>query len=115
MGAVKVGRFWRIPLFDGMPKIIAGRRGPKGKWKKRPQKKVTYIHVRRQILARNKKYGTIDPGVLVRRGNLVTYCHEIDIVGPSRIVYQPNRPLNCGATVWIEVEPTVKLIAKTFN
>ncbi|NET52523.1 MAG: helix-turn-helix domain-containing protein, partial [Merismopedia sp. SIO2A8] len=34
-GAYKVGRFWVIPLFDGMPVITKGSRGPKARWCRR--------------------------------------------------------------------------------
>ncbi|MBO1351459.1 MAG: hypothetical protein EBE86_030685 [Hormoscilla sp. GUM202] len=28
--------------------------------------------------------------------------HEAEIHGPCRVVYRPNKPHDCGATVWIE-------------
>lgn len=34
VGALKVGRFWQIPLFDGMPKVEKMERGTKGTWRK---------------------------------------------------------------------------------
>ncbi|WP_424095382.1 helix-turn-helix domain-containing protein [Moorena producens] len=34
-GAYKVGRTWVIPLFDGMPVVTPGTRGPKRNWSKR--------------------------------------------------------------------------------
>ncbi len=33
VGAYKSGRCWIIPLFDGLPKIIPGKRGRTGTWK----------------------------------------------------------------------------------
>ncbi len=32
VGAEKIDDFWRIPLFNGMPKVIEGTRGPKSTW-----------------------------------------------------------------------------------
>ncbi len=44
-GAFKEGRFWQIPLYNGVPQVIPGKRGPKGKWSKQRQKTLTRIHV----------------------------------------------------------------------
>jgi hypothetical protein len=30
------------------------------------------------------------------------YAHEVHINGKSKIVYSPDKPLSCGAKVWIE-------------
>ena len=35
------------------------------------------------------------------------YAHEVEILGPSKIVYSPKKPLSCGARVWIETESEV--------
>ncbi|MDJ0511659.1 MAG: hypothetical protein QNJ64_20770 [Crocosphaera sp.] len=45
--------------------------------------------------------------VSAKRGskNLAT-GHEIEIHGPCRIVYRPEKPHTCGATVWIETLAT---------
>ncbi|MEO1431693.1 MAG: hypothetical protein AAFV71_22060 [Cyanobacteria bacterium J06633_8] len=45
VGAKKVGRFWQIPTFNGMPKIKIGKRGPKGTWRKRLSSAPTLIYV----------------------------------------------------------------------
>jgi hypothetical protein len=109
-GAQKVGRIWSIPLFKGMPKIIPGTRGPAGRWARRPQKRVTRIHINRQKLSRNRKYKENNPVLVVDRGKKRQYCHQLEIIGPCRLVYQPDRPLACGATLWIEVEPHIDVI-----
>ena len=33
-----------------------------------------------------------------------TYATEVYISGPCKIVYSPDKPLSCGAKVWIETE-----------
>jgi len=30
-------------------------------------------------------------------------------MGPSRVVYSPDKPLSCGAKVWVETEAEVKI------
>jgi hypothetical protein len=39
-----------------------------------------------------------------------TYAHEVDIKGPSKLVYSPDKPLSCGARVWLETESEVEII-----
>lgn len=36
------------------------------------------------------------------------YCNEVEILGPSKVVYRPDNPLPCGAQCWIETESKVK-------
>jgi len=32
------------------------------------------------------------------------------IHGPSRVVYSPDKPLSCGAKVWVETESLVEVV-----
>jgi hypothetical protein len=114
-GAKKVGRFWRIPLYRGMPKVIPGRRGPMGKWRKQIQRTSTYIHVNQQVLKKNKKYQTKEPVILVKQGIRTTYCHEVKIAGASRLVYRADAPKCSGASVWLEVDPAIEVITTIFS
>ncbi|MEM9927550.1 MAG: DNA-binding protein [Cyanobacteria bacterium P01_D01_bin.50] len=107
VGGKKVGRFWQIPLFNGIPKITEGNRGPKGTWRKRVSKALTRITVNQHVIKSNKKNQKNEPVVRIQQGNRVDYCHEIEITGKCRVVYSPNKPLSCGAKVWIEVESDV--------
>lgn len=36
-----------------------------------------------------------------------TYAREVEITGPCKVVYSPDKPLSCGARVWIETESEV--------
>lgn len=36
-----------------------------------------------------------------------TYARTVEINGPSKVVYSPDKPLSCGARVWIETEAPV--------
>lgn len=67
------------------------------------------IHVDRHVIAGNKKHGTNNPPITVQtsKGSLKTY--EAVIKGSSRFVYRPNKPLSCGARVWIETLAEVTL------
>jgi hypothetical protein len=114
VGAKKVGRFWEIPLFGGIPVVTAGSRGPDGTWRKRLQEANTIIHVFKQQFESNKKYKTCEPVIIVRQGSRVTHCHEVDINGPSRLVYRPFQNTSFGAKLWIEAEPDVEVITRCF-
>ena len=42
--------------------------------------------------------------ITIKEGKKNTYCHEVSILGESKVVYRPEKPLSCGAKVWIETE-----------
>jgi hypothetical protein len=113
-GAEKIGLFWRIPLFNGMPKIIEGSRGPKGTWKRRVQKVLNFIHVYNENLKRNRSSGENNPVFIVKRGTHTVYCHEVEITSPCKLVYRPNQPLDTGAVLWIEVEDGMNIVTYVF-
>ncbi|MEB3180422.1 MAG: helix-turn-helix domain-containing protein [Nostocaceae cyanobacterium] len=123
VGAVKVGRFWQIPLRKGMPVItkIKIKRNKaenknKSKWRHRLTEKHKIIHIKQQNLKHNRDYKTNLPVIIVRQGDRVKYCHEVDIKGPSRLVYQRLNPLpECGAVLWIDVAPNVPVITKLYS
>lgn len=68
------------------------------------------IHVNQHVIRRNKKEGTQDPPLTVKSSRDNVYAREVQINGPSRVVYSPDKPLACGATVWIETESEVEII-----
>ena len=74
--------------------------------------KKTYIHVNQHVIRANKKNDKNDPVITVKSGKNNTYCHEVEILGPSKVVYGGNdRPLlNCGARVVIETESEVNIL-----
>ena len=72
----------------------------------------TIIHINRNIIQANAKNGTTNPVCRVQCGNKIVYCMEVEILGPSRMVYNPNNPLPCGAKLWIETEGRVNLIGE---
>ena len=69
----------------------------------------TIIHVNQHIIKANRKNGTKDPVLTVKTYKSNDYAHEVIIHGPSKVVYQPDKPLPCGAHVWVETESEVKI------
>ena len=74
--------------------------------------KKTYIHVNQHVIRANKKHDKNDPVITVKSGKNNTYCHEVQILGPSKVIYGGNEKplLNCGARVVIETESPVEVI-----
>jgi hypothetical protein len=70
----------------------------------------TRIHVNQHVIKRNAKTGEAEPVLTVKQGRKNTYAHEVEILGPSRVVYSPEKPLSCGARVWVETESEVVFI-----
>lgn len=72
-------------------------------------KRRTVIHVNQHVIRANAKSGARAPVLTVKQGKSNTYAHAVDIHGPCRIVYPPDKPLSCGARVWIETTSDVVL------
>lgn len=70
----------------------------------------TIVHVNQHVIKSNAKNGTNDPVLTVKTYKSNTYAKEVKIHGESRIVYSPDKPLSCGARVWIETESEVEIV-----
>ena len=70
----------------------------------------TIIHVNQHIIKSNNKFGSNEPVLTVKTWKENKYAHDVEIMGPSRIVYSGDKPLSCGAHVWIETYSEVKII-----
>ncbi len=70
----------------------------------------TVIHVNQHIIRKNHKQDQREPTLTVKQGKSNTYAHEVLIDGPSRVIYSPDKPLSCGARVWIETDGAVTII-----
>ena len=68
------------------------------------------IHVNQHKIKSNKKYNRKDPVLTVKTSKSNTYGHEVVIHGPSKVIYSPDKPLSCGARVWIETESEVNVV-----
>jgi len=69
-----------------------------------------YIHINQHIIKSNAKTGQREPVITVKTYKENNYGHEIEIQGPCRVIYSPDKPLSCGAKVWIETESGVVVI-----
>ncbi len=71
----------------------------------------TIIHVNQSVIRKNLKQGTNDPVLTVKTYKSNTYAHEVLVKGDSKIVYSKDKPLSCGARVWIETESEVVILS----
>ena len=60
------------------------------------------IHVNQHIIRSNAKTGANDPVLTIKKGKTNRYAHRVKILGDSEVIYSPDKPLSCGAKVWIE-------------
>jgi len=72
----------------------------------------TRIHVNQHNIRSNKTKGTDLPVITIKQGKKNTYCNEVEILGPSKIIYSGSgcdiaALLGCGARVVIETESDV--------
>ena len=70
----------------------------------------TKIHINQHVIKANHKNNKRDPVITVKTYNSNNYGHQVDILGPSKVIYSPDKPLSCGAKVWIETDSEVIVI-----
>lgn len=62
------------------------------------------VHINQHVIRANKINGANNPPVSIIRGSKVERAMEVSLVGPCKVVYSPDKPLKCGARVWIEAQ-----------
>lgn len=70
----------------------------------------TIVHVNQHVIKANAKNNERNPVLTIKTYKTNTYAHEVEILGSSKIVYSPDKPLSCGAKVWIETDSEVVVI-----
>ena len=70
----------------------------------------TIIHVNQHVIKSNRKNGENEPVLTVKTYKDNQYAHEVSILGPSKVVYSADKPLSCGAHVWIETQSEVVIM-----
>ncbi len=70
----------------------------------------TLIHVNQHVIKSNRKNMVEEPVLTVKTYKSNTYAHEVNIKGDSKVVYSPDKPLSCGAHVWIETQSEVEIV-----
>ena len=71
----------------------------------------TRIHVNQHNIRWNAKRGRqkARPVFTVKDYKQNRKANRVEIHGPSRLVYSPDKPLSCGAKAWIETDAEVEV------
>ena len=66
------------------------------------------IHINQHNIRHNAKNPhDLKPPVTVKTSKSNVKGFSVLINGPSKLVYSPNKPLSCGAKVWVETRERV--------
>ena len=76
------------------------------------QNKIARIHVNQHVIKANAKNGENNPIFTIKQGGKNTYAHNVKVKGEMELVYSPDKPLSCGAKVWIETRGEIELDGK---
>ena len=76
------------------------------------QNKIARIHVNQHVIKANAKSGDRNPVFTIKQGGKNTYATRVKVVGEIELVYSPDKPLSCGAKVWIETRGDIELDEK---
>ena len=76
-------------------------------WRKQMK---TKIHINQHVIRSNAKSGKREPVITAKTYKENRYEHEVHIKGDCKVVYSPDKPLSCGAKVWIETEGEVIVV-----
>lgn len=68
------------------------------------------IHVNQHIIKRNRKTKKKDNVLTVKTYKSNDYGVEVEGNGAFRVVYRPEKPLQCGAVCWIETDSEIHII-----
>lgn len=72
------------------------------------------VHVNQHVIKRNRKLGATENPLTVKSYKQTRYGSLVEILDGegkvvARVVYQPGKPLSCGAHVWIETQNEVRV------
>ena len=72
----------------------------------------TIIHINQHKIRSNihKSLRHKEPVITVKNYKTNNYCNEVKILGESKVVYSPDKPLSCGARCWVETQSKVEVI-----
>jgi hypothetical protein len=72
-----------------------------------PAGTIKRVHVNQHIIRSNKKTGARDAVTTIQwRGKSYRFA-TVEIAGASTVMYSPDKPLSCGARVWVETTAEV--------
>ena len=79
------------------------------------QNKIARIHVNQHVIKANAKSGDRNPVFTIKQGGKNTYATRVKVKGEMELVYSPDKPLSCGAKVWIETRGDITVDNKKMS
>jgi hypothetical protein len=78
------------------------------------------IHINQHVIKSNTKTGEREPVITCKTYKENKYGHQVIIKDDygkevAKIIYSPDKPLSCGARVWIETNNEVEVIENFQN
>tara|TARA_R100000805_G_C3543211_1_gene57593 strand:- start:284 stop:517 length:234 start_codon:yes stop_codon:yes gene_type:complete len=73
------------------------------------------IHINQHKIRSNQKTGEREPVITCKTYKDNTYGHSVSVMDKDgieacKIVYSPDKPLSCGARVWVETQNEIKVL-----
>jgi hypothetical protein len=75
-----------------------------------PAGTIKRIHVNQHIIRANVKAKTDNPGVTVQWRGKSYVARAVVIRGTSTVMQRMNKPLSCGARIWIQTRAEVEIL-----
>lgn len=72
--------------------------------------KIKRIHVNQHIIKANRKNGESNPPLSIICGGKTTHHMSMKIRGEMEIIYSPQKPLGCGAEIWMETKSEIETV-----
>ena len=66
------------------------------------------IHINQHVIKKNRKEGGRDAVITCKTYKDTVYGSAVTFTN-GKVVYRPEKPLSCGAEVWIETEDEVQI------
>lgn len=80
---------------------------PAGTVMRFPAGTIKRIHVNQHVIRRNKATGERNNVITIQWRNKSYPVKDVQITADSNVVYSPDKPLSCGAHVWVETRAEI--------
>jgi hypothetical protein len=74
-----------------------------------PEGSTKRIHVNQKNLRRRVAGTGTDPCFTIKAGGTTYWAHKVEILGPSVMIESIDKPLGCGARIWVETTSALRL------
>lgn len=69
------------------------------------------VHINQHVIKANSKSGERNPVITCKTYKENIYGYEVEFTN-GKVVYSPDKPLSCGAKVWIETDEPLNILTE---